>query len=204
MSHDILAGFNQNEASVFINMQFSGKYLNASDSANILNLPGDPNVYDNAFAYARLSEWFDDQTPSFLSCANEFYSSGLNNAYMNNYYNETMDFNLNSAENLRRNSRSLAWSKIEKMISDMHYVCSSLDLKNSISVSGHFYNYKFNKRSPLRMGKKAPKWFGVTHGDEMEFVFGMPFVRSSFQDADRKLSARVMNYWANFARTGRL
>ena len=201
-----MAGFNQNEASVFMSFQFHGKYLNSSDADLIQNIQNDSTIYDNQFAYERLTEWFDDQSAEFLACANNLYTNidAAAATFMNGYYNESMNFNLNTAENMQRNSRALAWAKVEKMISDMHYVCSSLDLKKTMKTSGNVFNYKFNKRGPRRLGKMRPTWFGVTHGDEMEYVFGKPFVSEWFLDDDRKMSARVMNFWANFARTGRL
>ncbi|XP_062850238.1 acetylcholinesterase [Trichomycterus rosablanca] len=48
-----------------------------------------------------------------------------------------------------------------------------------------------------------PKWMGVIHGYEIEFVFGLPLEKRLNYTADEeKLSRRMMKYWANFARTG--
>jgi carboxylesterase type B len=48
----------------------------------------------------------------------------------------------------------------------------------------------------------------VAHGDEIAYVFGKPFdisvILPFLDEKERILSALMMNYWANFAKTGRL
>lgn len=149
-------------------------------------------LYDNKFA-------FDDQTLTFLTCVNNYYSSDETSRYLNGYYNQSINFNFN-----KNNLRGLAWNKMGKMISDVCYVCSSLDLKSTFGTKGNFFNFKFNTRTPRRLGKTRQLWFGVTHGDEMEYVFGVPFLKDWFMVDDRIMSARIMNFWANFARSRKL
>lgn len=44
---------------------------------------------------------------------------------------------------------------------------------------------------------------GVLHGDEIFYHFGDPFMRpDKYDDVDRDLSAKLMEYWTDFARTG--
>ncbi len=51
---------------------------------------------------------------------------------------------------------------------------------------------------------------GATHGSELPYVFGVPLAAPGvwahlghrFSVAEAKLSARVMTYWTNFAKTG--
>jgi len=43
------------------------------------------------------------------------------------------------------------------------------------------------------------------HGYEIEYIFGVPWLQEHYFDADdRFVSRKVMNYWANFAKLGRL
>lgn len=43
------------------------------------------------------------------------------------------------------------------------------------------------------------------HGYEIEYIFGVPWLQeSSFDKDDRRVSRRIMSYWANFAKHGRL
>ena len=60
--------------------------------------------------------------------------------------------------------------------------------------------YKFTWQSKR---DKLPNWSGVKQGDELGYIFGVPFDNpGDFTDEERELSERIMSYWANFARTG--
>ncbi|XP_033121776.1 cholinesterase-like, partial [Anneissia japonica] len=52
-------------------------------------------------------------------------------------------------------------------------------------------------------------WIGAGHGEELQFVFGFPFLNGSStysleqpSDTDRNVSVEFMRYWTNFAKTG--
>lgn len=48
-----------------------------------------------------------------------------------------------------------------------------------------------------------PSWTGVMHGDEINYIFGEPLnPTKNYQPVEADLSRRIMNYWANFAKTG--
>ena len=48
-----------------------------------------------------------------------------------------------------------------------------------------------------------PYSVGVIHADEIFYVFGDPFIRDNlYTDEDRNVSRAVMQYWANFAKSG--
>lgn len=46
-------------------------------------------------------------------------------------------------------------------------------------------------------------WVGADHGDDMQYVFGQPFITpKTYGDRQRNLSGYMIAYWANFAKTG--
>ncbi|KAJ8036345.1 Acetylcholinesterase [Holothuria leucospilota] len=53
----------------------------------------------------------------------------------------------------------------------------------------------------------GPTWMGAGHGEELQFVFGYPFIPeksgfSSVPEEEKELSVKFIRYWTNFARTG--
>ncbi|KAL5019674.1 hypothetical protein ScPMuIL_002566 [Solemya velum] len=62
------------------------------------------------------------------------------------------------------------------------------------------YFYSFDHRLS---NNPWPDWMGVMHGYEIELVFGIPFRDfRNYTDAERALSAHMMKFWTNFAKTG--
>ncbi|XP_071493146.1 acetylcholinesterase-like [Diadema antillarum] len=54
----------------------------------------------------------------------------------------------------------------------------------------------------------GPRWLGVTHGEEIPFVFGWAFIpevqqyRRNLKDDELEFMVKMMQYWTNFAKTG--
>ena len=43
------------------------------------------------------------------------------------------------------------------------------------------------------------------HGDDMYYAFGDPFMRpNAYDHEDREMSTKVMKYWTDFARPGKV
>lgn len=60
--------------------------------------------------------------------------------------------------------------------------------------------YLYSHRSTVN---PWPKWTGVMHADEINFVFGEPLNPNlDYTEEERNLSKRIMRYWSNFARYG--
>ena len=200
---DVLFGFNQNEENLFLYDDFSGIYFDPNEN-ELINRPGDTTRYDNNFVTKVLKEFFPELPGFFVQCASNLYTY-TNNIFLNDEYTGTLDFNLNSPNNAMMNSRSLAWKKISKIASDITYNCQNVDFKNKLRTRGRVYQYNFNKRSSF---SNRPRWLQVTHGDEVPYIFGLPFIIANFlpnlDDKERILSANMMSYWANFAKTGNL
>jgi para-nitrobenzyl esterase len=64
------------------------------------------------------------------------------------------------------------------------------------------YRYRFDL--PATPSEMHPEGKYAFHSDELEYVFGTLEVRrgAAWRPEDRALSARIMDYWTNFARTG--
>ncbi|XP_061753826.1 neuroligin-2b [Nerophis ophidion] len=66
-----------------------------------------------------------------------------------------------------------------------------------------FYTFHHHCQTEAR-----PEWADAAHGDEIPYVFGIPMVGATdlfpcnFSKNDVMLSAVVMTYWTNFAKTG--
>ncbi|XP_064181676.1 neuroligin-2a isoform X1 [Anguilla rostrata] len=67
----------------------------------------------------------------------------------------------------------------------------------------YFYTFYHHCQTEAR-----PEWADAAHGDEIPYVFGVPMVGATdlfpcnFSKNDVMLSAVVMTYWTNFAKTG--
>jgi carboxylesterase type B len=72
----------------------------------------------------------------------------------------------------------------------------------SVEDSVYFYEWT-HRRNDTSLYACGPEWMGVCHGADLEFVFGVPFLRPDIRsDIDRNFSKLVMKLWTNFAKTG--
>ncbi|KAL3990115.1 Acetylcholinesterase 1 [Acanthocheilonema viteae] len=93
-------------------------------------------------------------------------------------------------------------NSLDKMLGDLQFTCNSNEIALANSMhGGDTYYYYFTHRSTQQTW---PKWMGVLHGYEINFIFGEPFNTKKFTytKEEQELSMRFMRYWANFARTG--
>jgi acetylcholinesterase len=90
---------------------------------------------------------------------------------------------------------------VDKVVGDYQFTCPVNEAAYRYAASGNeVYVYYFIHRSSYN---PWPKWMGVVHGDEINFVFGEPLNDTLGYTRDEvELSRRMMRYWANFARTG--
>ncbi len=66
----------------------------------------------------------------------------------------------------------------------------------------HFYELTYVRNNSKLFGCDT-EWMGVCHGADLEFVFGLPFLKpESSSEVDRNFSKKVMSLWTNFAKTG--
>ncbi|CAH1238965.1 CES2 [Branchiostoma lanceolatum] len=79
-----------------------------------------------------------------------------------------------------------------------------------VDAGGPVYLYEAQHRPATTAYK--PDWIGCDHGDDINFITGLPFLGEDgpshlgeplmFSEDDRNISLDMMEYWANFARTG--
>uniref|UniRef100_A0A915K0B0 Carboxylic ester hydrolase n=1 Tax=Romanomermis culicivorax TaxID=13658 RepID=A0A915K0B0_ROMCU len=91
---------------------------------------------------------------------------------------------------------------LDKMLGDYHFTCSVNEAAQAyLKHGGVVYSYYFTHRASAQTW---PRWMGVVHGYEINFIFGEPFNPTfKYTTEEKELSKRFMRYWANFARTGR-
>ncbi|XP_017559630.1 cholinesterase-like [Pygocentrus nattereri] len=96
----------------------------------------------------------------------------------------------------QKNRDSLGW-----LVGDRYFSCPLLDFaRRYVEHGGSARVYLFDHRSSSNCW---PKWMGVMHGDEIEFVFGIPQNSSrGYTDEEVTMSRRIMRHWANFAKSG--
>ncbi|CAG2121416.1 unnamed protein product, partial [Medioppia subpectinata] len=73
--------------------------------------------------------------------------------------------------------------------------------QQSAESNVYFYELTYH-RTPTKPG---PDMFGVTHGEEVPFVFGLPLIYPQKTDTeiDKQFSRDVMKMWTDFAKYGK-
>eukprot|EP00062_Callorhinchus_milii_P000712 gi/632934949/ref/XP_007887125.1/ PREDICTED: neuroligin-1 [Callorhinchus milii] len=80
---------------------------------------------------------------------------------------------------------------------------ATADLHSGFGSPTFFYAFYHHCQSDM-----MPAWADSSHGDEIPYVFGVPMIGATelfpcnFSKNDVMLSAVVMTYWTNFAKTG--
>ena len=73
------------------------------------------------------------------------------------------------------------------------FVAQSMEIKKSKA-----YLFQFTRRPDTVLARKT----GVHHGAELAYVFGNMTQADGYDELDRQISDKMMNYWVNFAKTG--
>ena len=91
--------------------------------------------------------------------------------------------------------------KIGSVFGDIMFICPSIRFSDRFfQLNKTVYMYIFTHRSQSSVWGK---WMGVTHHDELNYVFGVPLrYPNMFDGEDINLSKRIMKTWTHFAKTG--
>lgn len=90
---------------------------------------------------------------------------------------------------------------IDKIVGDYQFTCNVNEFAGRYAETGNsVYMYYYKHRS---QNNPWPRWTGVMHADEINYVFGEPLdSNKGYTKEEIHLSKRMMRYWANFAKTG--
>jgi len=91
--------------------------------------------------------------------------------------------------------------QVDRFTGDWQFTCPVVEFGHRYAETGNnVYMYYFSQRAS---NSPWPLWTGAMHADEIAFVFGFPLNRSrGYDEAEIRLSKKMMTYWANFAKTG--
>ncbi|XP_053983279.1 acetylcholinesterase-like isoform X1 [Hylaeus anthracinus] len=90
---------------------------------------------------------------------------------------------------------------LDKIVGDYQFTCNVNEFAGRYADTGNdVYMYYYKHRSA---NNPWPRWTGVMHADEINYIFGEPLDPSKgYTSEEVALSKRMMRYWANFAKTG--
>eukprot|EP00094_Tigriopus_californicus_P001863 TCALIF_01797-PA protein Name:"Similar to ACHE1 Acetylcholinesterase (Culex pipiens)" AED:0.07 eAED:0.07 QI:154/1/0.66/1/0.5/0.66/3/0/509 len=89
---------------------------------------------------------------------------------------------------------------LTKMVADHQYDCPLDETVTLMADRFKIFRYLFSVRSPQ---DQWPKWTGVKHGDEMDYVLGRPLLEPlQFSVKDVFLSKFLIQSWTKFINTG--
>ncbi|XP_068941911.1 cocaine esterase-like [Petaurus breviceps papuanus] len=92
-------------------------------------------------------------------------------------------------------------AQFQDMMGDLLFAIPALKVaKYQHGPSSPVYFYEFQHRVSILKDLK-PDSVKADHGDELRFVFGVPFLEEATEE-EKLLNHRIMTYWANFARHG--
>ncbi|XP_058822042.1 acetylcholinesterase isoform X1 [Topomyia yanbarensis] len=90
---------------------------------------------------------------------------------------------------------------LDKMVGDYQFTCNVNEFAQRYAEEGNnVFMYLYTHRSK---GNPWPRWTGVMHGDEINYVFGEPLNPAlGYIEEEKGFSRKIMKYWSNFAKTG--
>lgn len=114
-----------------------------------------------------------------------------------------LDRFMTSERNTTMDKRAEFGRTIGSLITDIIFLCPSRSLAKTLAESGrNVYFYLYGHRAST---SQYHDWIGVTHHDEVEFVFGRPLrMADVYSGHDIEMSQRLIKTWTHFARTGQM
>ena len=94
-------------------------------------------------------------------------------------------------------------NRVTKALGDNSITCPTIFMADELTVRNKtVYMYLFDHKAKAT---KFGEWQGISHYEEVPFVFGYPLRKSKFYDTqDIEMSRRIMKIWSHFAKTGQV
>ncbi|KAK4473472.1 hypothetical protein MN116_002594 [Schistosoma mekongi] len=207
---EILIGINENEALFFLlpglsikNTQFlySNGTLHMPNSiklaGNKQSLNGDDELTD--FYWITTTQILDESHMrlGLAKLPSYYYNLPISSSSINGYYDpDTIKI---PGEDVMK--------RLDELVGDLDFACPTINFAEHVArlPNAKVFLYHFNKRT---QSLPLPKWTGVMHGYEIEYIFGIPYDKEfsknfyNFTNNEKQLSLRIMQLWSNFAKTG--
>lgn len=144
-------------------------------------------------------QYFDKDGPGLLS--NTDYMASLKHLFprANSFGIDAIAFQYRPW--LSPNDGAMLRDAVDAAVGDYAFTCPTVDFATAYAKADNpVYYYRFTERAS---NSPFAEWFGVLHGDEIAYIFGIPLdPEYGYSDREKLFSRKLMRYWANFARTG--
>ena len=91
----------------------------------------------------------------------------------------------------------------DEITDDSALGCAVTPLTQMFANATPTFRYEFNdEQAPSQGGSPTDRTLGAYHGAELQYLFTVPQASAPKTPAQMTLSHQMMQYWANFARTG--
>ncbi|CBY30570.1 unnamed protein product [Oikopleura dioica] len=97
---------------------------------------------------------------------------------------------------------------LDEIVAHKHVTCPGIELLQNVAKFRDLRAYGYQLDSIIS-SNPWPKWMGVMHGYEIEYVFGTILLQDQgfypmvkFNPEEFVLTKRMIQYWTNFAKTG--
>ncbi|KAL1478914.1 hypothetical protein MTO96_052271 [Rhipicephalus appendiculatus] len=140
----------------------------------------------------------DDLSSYDLNTLKDSLKSLMSFLLRNGHYSVAMNY----IDNTHFENNDGMRNTVADILGNRLFYCPSRLVAEEYSAKGNnVFAIVFGHRSEK---SRLPKWFGATHLEEVQFVFGIPFLnQANYTDKDREFSANAMEILASFARYGR-
>ncbi|XP_071033066.1 acetylcholinesterase-like [Parasteatoda tepidariorum] len=162
-------------------------------------LAGSNTDEGNYFIVYYLTDYFKNQEDVYINRQEFIESVKLLNPYVGELAQEAIVFQYTDWENPEDTIKNR--DAIDKIVGDYQFICGVNEIALKYAETGNdVYMYYFSHRSSAHFW---PRWTGVMHADEINFIFGEALNPTFGYTKQEELFCRkIMRYWANFAKTG--
>ena len=155
------------------------------DEGSILAFLNFPNLFNKTITEEDFEEFIDKLNPQFHN---------LNAKQIKDFY----------LKNVNKNSSDAIKWKMYDLYGDLLLKCPTyLFAKRYAERSSNETNVFFYELTHQAKGAAYEHEFGVYHGADIDFVFGLPLRKpNDYSEEDIEFSKQVIKYWTHFAKYG--